>query len=80
MAQITKTNGSPTVYSLRRAFGMPAKRASGFNACIGAHLKGNDYQDQPKGRGGRNNVLAHNAFKSAVQSCKGGGGNNNNNG
>lgn len=70
MAQVSKSNGSPTVYSLRRAFGIPSKRASGFNACIGAQLKGKSYAKPPAGMGGRNNKAVHDAFTSAVNSCK----------
>ena len=80
MAQTTKSNGSLTVYSLRRAAGMPSKRASGFNACIGGQLKGKSYSKPPPGMGGRHNAAVRSAFTSAVRSCSGRGGGNNNNG
>lgn len=70
MAQVTKSNGSPTVYSLRRALGLKSKRASGFNACIGAQLKDKEYAKPQKGMGGRNNKAVHDAFKNAVATCK----------
>ena len=79
MAQTTKSNGSLTVYSLRRAAGMPSKRASGFNACIGGALKGRKYAKPPVGRGGRHNEAVRSAFISAVASCRGGGGTRTNN-
>jgi hypothetical protein len=73
--QISKTNGSPTVYSLRRAFGLPSRRASRFNACIGAALKKPPgvermYQKPPAGEGGRLNKEVRDAFKAAVAKCK----------
>jgi hypothetical protein len=73
MSQISKSNGSPTVYSLRRAFGIKGHRSSGFNACIGNSLKGKKY-NMPPGEGGRNNMSIRRDFTSAVQSCKGRGG------
>lgn len=69
MAQITKTNGSPTVYSLRRALGLKARRASARNACIGAQLRGKKYAKPPAGMGGRNNKAVRDAFTSAVRTC-----------
>lgn len=70
MGQITKSNGSLTVYSLRRAVGVKAKRASGFNACIGAKLRGQRYTKPPVGMGGRHNQAVRGAFKSAVAGCR----------
>ena len=69
-SQITKSNGSLTVYSLRRAVGIKGKRASGFNACIGASLKGKKYSKPAPGLGGRNNKAVQSAFTSAVAACK----------
>lgn len=70
MAQIVKSNGSPTVYSLRRALGLKSRKASGRNACIGAALKGKKYSKPPAGMGGRHNEAVRSAFKAAAQSCK----------
>lgn len=70
MGQITKSNGSLTVYSLRRAVGVKAKRPSGFNACIGAKLRGGKFSKPAPGMGGRNNQAVRSAFKSAVASCR----------
>lgn len=71
MAQITKSNGSPTVYSLRRALGLKAKRPSGRNACIGSKLSGIFYETPPEGMGGRNNEAVRESFKAAVLQCVG---------
>ena len=68
-SNVVKSNGSPTVYALRRAFGMKAKRASAYNACIGARLKGKSYNDPP-GEGGRLSKAARANFIDAVGSCK----------
>lgn len=73
MAQIVKTNGSPTVYSLRRALGLKARRPNRFNACIAAQLRGKKYGSAPAGMGGRHNKEAHAAFKAAVAACRGKG-------
>lgn len=69
MAQIVKTNGSPTVYSLRRALGLKARRPSARNACIGAALKGQSFP-APAGMGGRHNKDLHAAFAEASRRCK----------
>ena len=69
MAQITKSNGSLTVYSLRRAVGLKARRPSGRNACIGASLRGRSYSKPPVGMGGRHNQAVRAAFSAAVRSC-----------
>lgn len=68
MSQVTKSNGSLTVYSLRRAIGMKARRASARNACIGAKLKGQKFS-APAGMGGRHNKALHAAFSAAAKSC-----------
>lgn len=69
-SRITKSNGSATTYSLRRALGVKAKRPSGFNACVGSKLRGGKFSKPPTGMGGRHNKAVQNAFTSAVQSCK----------
>jgi hypothetical protein len=69
VAQITKSNGSLTVYSLRRAVGIKARRASGRNACIGSKLKGHKYAKPAVGMGGRHNKAVRDAFIAAVRSC-----------
>ena len=69
MAQVTKANGSLTVYSLRRAVGIKARRSSGRNACIGSKLKGAKYAKPSVGMGGRHNKSVQEAFKRAVASC-----------
>lgn len=71
MAQVTKSNGSFTTYSLRRIAGIKARRSSGFNACVGAALKGKTYIKPAPGMGGRNNKEVRNAFSSAAKACKG---------
>jgi len=72
MGRYMKSNGSPTTYSLRRALGMKAKRASGFNRCIGLRMIGPAAPHGP-GQGGRLNKAQHAKFTAAVQSCRGGG-------
>ena len=47
------------------------KRASAFNACIGATLRGQHYGTPSPGMGGRRDVRIQNAFKAAVQQCRG---------
>jgi hypothetical protein len=74
MAKPTKSNGSFTVYSLRRIAGMPARRPSAFNACVAARLKGKKYPKPAPGMGGRHNKQLHADFKAAVQACRGQGG------
>lgn len=73
MAQVTKSNGSLTVYSLRRAIGMKARRPNRFNACVGAYLKGKNYGSALPGMGGRHDSRIRDAFKAAVAACKGRG-------
>jgi hypothetical protein len=70
MAKPTKSNGSFTVYSLRRIAGMPSRRASPRNACIAAALKGKKYAKPAPGFGGRHNKQVHAAFASASQACR----------
>ncbi len=67
MAQVA---GLP-IRTLRRMVGIPAHRPSGFNACIGAALRGKSYSKPPAGMGGQKNPAVHSAFTSAVNSCKG---------
>lgn len=67
MAQVA---GLP-VRTLRRMVGIPAHRPSAFNACIGAELRGKKYSKPAPGMGGQNDARIQNAFKSAVQSCRG---------
>ena len=62
MGRLTVTVPSPMRF---------VKRASAFNACVGAKLKGQEYSRPPKGTGGRRDKRIQNAFKTAVQSCKG---------
>ena len=69
MAQVVKSNGSPTLYTLRRMFGVRAKRPSARNACIAAQLKGKSYSKPPAGMGGRYNKAVHAAFSAAAKSC-----------
>lgn len=57
-------------YAIRMAMGIPAKRASGYNSCIGASLRGKKYSKPAPGQGGRNNEQVRSAFKAAVNSCK----------
>jgi hypothetical protein len=68
MAQVVKSNGSLTVYSLRRAIGMKARKPSARNACIAGKLKGRKFP-RPPGMGGRYNEDLHNAFREAAKSC-----------
>jgi len=48
------------------------KRASAFNACVGARLRGQRYSSPGPGQGGRRNPAVQAAFRSAVQACRGG--------
>ncbi len=72
MTGITKKNGSPTLYTLRKVLGMKAKGASNYNRCIGAQLSGNFYETPPEGSGGRNNEAMKDAFRAAKNTCKAG--------
>ncbi len=65
MAQVA---GLP-VRTLRRMVGIPAHRPSGFNACIGAALKGKTYSKPPVGMGGQQDKRIQAAFTSAVKAC-----------
>lgn len=57
------------VRSLRRLVGIPAHRASAFNACIGAQLRGKTYPTPPVGTGGQQDKRIQGAFTSAVHAC-----------
>ena len=57
-------------YAIRMAMGIPAKRASAFNACVGAALKGKSYSTPAPGTGGRNDKRIQSAFTAAVNACK----------
>jgi len=50
------------------------KRASAFNACVGAALRGQRYARPAPGMGGRRDVRIQSAFTSAARSCAGRGG------
>ena len=65
MAQVA---GLP-VRTLRRMVGIPAHRASAFNACIGATLRGKSYSKPPEGMGGQHDARIQAAFTSAAKSC-----------
>jgi len=65
MAQVA---GLP-VRTLRRMVGIPAHRPSGFNACIGAALRGKTYSKPPVGMGGQQDKRIQAAFTSAVHAC-----------
>lgn len=67
--KMSKVAGMP-VRTLRRIVGIPAHRPSGFNACIGAALRGKKFS-APPGEGGQNNTALHNAFTQAARSCGG---------
>ena len=67
MAQVA---GLP-VRTLRRMVGIPAHRPSGFNACIGAALRGQRYSKPAPGMGGQNDARIQAAFTSAVHQCSG---------
>lgn len=47
------------------------KRASAFNSCVGARLRGQRYATPPPGQGGRRDVRIQNAFTQAVGACAG---------
>lgn len=57
------------VKAARVLVGMKGHRASGFNACVGAKLKGQSYAKPEVGKGGRHNVAVHSAFVSAAAAC-----------
>ena len=62
MGRLTVTVPSPMRFK---------KRASAFNACIGASLRGQHYPTPPAGMGGRRDKRIQSAFTSAVRSCSG---------
>ena len=64
-----KMNGTGVEVKFARVLvGMKGHRPSGFNACIGAKMKGNTYQ-APEGMGGRNNKAIRKDFVSAAIAC-----------
>lgn len=62
MGRLTVTVPSPMRFK---------KRASAFNACVGAQLRKKNYPTPAPGMGGRRDVRIQDAFKSAVRSCAG---------
>ena len=64
--------GVPTRW-LRRALGIQAHASSGFNACVGAALKGKSSAKPPAGQGGFHNMAVRAAFTSAAKGCAGRG-------
>ena len=67
MGRLTVTVPSPMRFK---------KRASAFNACVGAHLRKppgavNMYPTPPPGMGGRRDKRIQNAFTQAVRACAG---------
>ena len=62
MGRLTVTVPSPMRFK---------KRASAFNACVGAALRGQSYSKPAPGMGGRRDKRIQSAFISAVNSCKG---------
>lgn len=67
MAQVA---GLP-IRTLRRIVGIPAHRASAFNACIGAALRGKKYSKPAPGMGGQRDTRIQAAFTAAVRGCSG---------
>lgn len=61
------------VKAARVLVGMKGHRPSGFNACVGAALKGKTYAKPPAGQGGRHNKQVRSAFIAAAKSCAGRG-------
>ena len=47
------------------------KRASAFNACVGARLKRQNYPTPPPGQGGKRDKRIQAAFTAAVHACAG---------
>lgn len=47
------------------------KRASAFNACVGAALRGQSYSRGAPGTGGRRDTRIQSAFTAAAKSCAG---------
>ena len=70
MARLFHGGGIATT-TLRRIAGIQARRPSWFAACVGGALKGKSYAKPGVGMGGRRNPAVHNAFKAAVQGCRG---------
>ena len=62
MGRLTVTVPSPMRFK---------KRASAFNACVGASLRGQRYASPPPGMGGRRDKRIQSAFTSAVHGCAG---------
>lgn len=58
----------PTV-TVRRALGIPARRAGAFQNCVRGALTGKTYAKPPRGMGGRNNVAVHQAMFDAAAQC-----------
>ena len=67
MAQVA---GLP-IRTLRRIVGIPAHRASAFNACIGAALRGKKYPKPAPGMGGQRDTRIQGAFSAAARTCSG---------
>ena len=57
------------VKAARVLVGMRGHRPSGFNACVGAALRGKRFASPGPGRGGRLNTAVHQAFYDAAKSC-----------
>ena len=62
MGRLTVTVPSPMRFK---------KRASAFNACVGAALRGQRYSKPAPGTGGRRDTRIQSAFVQAVRSCSG---------
>ena len=62
MGRLTVTVPSPMRFK---------KRASAFNACVGAALRGKKYSKPAPGTGGRRDKRIQSAFISAARSCAG---------
>jgi hypothetical protein len=57
------------VKAARVLVGMKGHRPSGFNACIGAAMKGKTYAKPAEGQGGRHNAQVHRDFVAAAIAC-----------
>lgn len=57
------------VKAARVLVGMRGHRPSGFNACVGAALKGKTFSKPPAGQGGRHNKAVQQSFYDAAKSC-----------
>lgn len=64
-----KSNGSLTLYSLRKIAGTKAKRSSARNSCVAAELEGKSYAKPAVGMGGRKDKRIQDAFKAASKKC-----------